>query len=193
MRFADDMAADLLKRLIAGERGLVPLNLAMLLEKSARLDRGDAPQDVEEHYRRLLLPEIENLRISRQTREEVVATLCAEILRNPDDAMISVCVVTGDESAVKTIVRILTTPPRALTLTEHAIALSHVTKYLPHYLGKGSDFLPKSELERLAHLVRDLGKLEAARSDEDKSAQATIAHFAPQLLTSLERIGIEGS
>jgi hypothetical protein len=193
MRFADDMAADLLKRLIAGERGLVPLNLAMLLEKSARLDRGDDPQDVEEHYRRLSLPEIENLRISRQAREEVVATLCAEIPRNPDDAMISVCAITGDESAVKTIVRILTSPPRALTLSEHAMALSHVTKYLPRYLGKGSNFLPKAELERLAHLVKDLGKLEAGRSDEDKSAQATIAHFSPQLLTSLERIGIEGS
>jgi len=192
MRFADDMAADLLKRLIAGERGLVPLNLAMLLEKSARLDRGDAPQDVEEHYRRLLLPEIENLRISRQTREEVVATLCAEILRNPDDAMISVCVVTGDESAVKTIVRTLTSPPRELTLCESAMALSHVTKYLPHYLKKDPEFLPKSELEQLARLVKELHEVKAGESDEDKSSQATIAHFAPQLLASLEQIGING-
>jgi len=191
MRLADDMAADLLKRLIAGERDLVPLNLAMLLEKSARLDRGDVPQDVEEHYRRLLLPEIENLRISRQTREEVVATLCAEIFRNPDDAMISVCAITGDASAVKTLVRILATPSRVLTLWETAIALSHVTKWLPHYLRKDANFLLKSELEQLAHIVKELQKMEVGERDEDKSAQVTIAHFAPQLLTSLERIGIE--
>ena len=100
--------------------------------------------------------------------------------------MISVCVVTGGEVAVKTIVRILTSPPRTLTLREQAIALSHVTKYLPRYLEKEPNFLPKSELERLDHLVRYLSTLEAAQSDEDKSAQATIAHFAPQLLPSLD-------
>lgn len=192
MRYADEIATDLLRRLIAGERGLVPLNLAMLLEKSARLDRGDDPQDVEDHYRRLLLPEIENLRISRQTREEIIATLCAEMLRNPDDAMISVSAATGDELAVRAIVRTLTGPPRALTLCESAMALSHVTKYLPHYLKKDPEFLPKSELEQLARLVRELHEVKAGESDEDKSSQATIAHFAPQLLASLEQIGIDG-
>jgi hypothetical protein len=193
MKFADEMAIDLLKRLLTGERELVPLNLAMLLEKSARLDRGDDPRDVEDHYRSLVLPEIENLRISRQTREGIIAQLCAEILRNPDDATISVSVATGDESAVRAIVKILAGPPRELTLCERAMALSHVTKYLPHYLRKDPEFLPKSELERLARLVRELYDVKAGESSEDKSSQATIAHFAPQLLASLERIGIVGS
>jgi len=192
MTFSDEMATDLLTRLIAGERGLVPLNLAMLLEKSARLDRGDDPQDVEDHYGRLLLSEIENLRISRQTREEIITTLCAEMLHNPDDALISVSVATGDELAVRAIVKTLTGPPRALTLCESAMALSHVTKYLPHFLKNDPEFLPKSELERLARLVRELREVKVGESDEDKSSQATIAHFAPQLLASLGQIAIDG-
>jgi hypothetical protein len=191
MRLADEMATGLLRRLMAGERGLLPLNLAMLLEKSARLDRGDDPQDVEDHYRRLLLPEIEDLRISRQTKAEIIATLCTELLRNPDDAMISVSAATGDELAVRAIVRTLTSPPRVLTLCESAMALSHVTKYLPHYLKKDPEFLPKCDLERLVQLARELDNIEVV--EPDRALRIEVKHHARNLLKGLEQVGTGGS
>lgn len=72
------------------------------------------------------------------------------------------------------------------------MALSHMTKYLPHYLKKDPEFLPKSEREQLARLVKELHEVKAGKSDEDRSSQVTIAHFAPQLLASLGQIGIDG-
>jgi hypothetical protein len=81
MTSAREIALDLLKRLLAGERGEVPLHLAMLLEKSSPLGTPD------DHYRQILPPELVGLRLSSDTTEEIIATLCAEVSRNPDEAL----------------------------------------------------------------------------------------------------------
>ena len=187
MKSADTIANDLLRRLLAGERGVVPSHLGLLLERSSPGGHDD------DHYRQLLPAELVTERLSSETITEIVARLCEEASRNPDIYLVSTCAATRAEVALRTIARILINPPRLLTLWESAIALSYLAKDLPRYVKKDPQFLPKTELGRLNHLIKDLGKLEAGERDEDKSAQATIAHFAPQLLKSLERIGIEGS
>jgi hypothetical protein len=80
-------------------------------------------------------------------------------------------------------------PPRLLTLSEYAIALSYLAKFLPSRLSKDSEFLPKSDLEQLALVVKELQKVERVETDEDKSARITIREFAPQLLDSLTELG----
>jgi hypothetical protein len=80
-------------------------------------------------------------------------------------------------------------PPRLLTLSEYAIALSHLAKFLPSWLSKDSEFLPKSDLEQLALVVKDLQNVARGETDEEKSARTTIRQFAPQLLKGLTRSG----
>jgi hypothetical protein len=184
-----EIAFDLLTRLLAGERDDVPWHLALLLEKSARLDRGDDLEGVEGDYRRILPAELASLRLSPETSKEIIATLCMEVSRNPDHFLISTSLSTGAELAIRTVSRILTNPPRPLVLSEYAIALSHLAKFLPSRLSKDSEFLPKSDLEQLSLVVMELQSVEGGETDEDKSARTTIRQFAPQLLKSLTRFG----
>lgn len=184
-----EIAFDLLTRLLSGERDDVPWHLALLLEKSARLERGDDLEGVEDDYRRILPAELASLRLSPETSKEIIATLCIEVSRNPDHFLMSTCLSTGADLAIRTVSGILTNPPRLLTLSEYAIALSHLAKFLPSRLSKDSEFLPKSDLEQLALVVKELQKVERVETDEDKSARITIREFAPQLLESLTELG----
>jgi hypothetical protein len=184
--YSREIAFDLLARLLAGERGEVPMQLALLLEKSSPLDHG------EDHYRQILPAKLAELRIPPDTRDEIIAKLCAEVARNPDADLISASMSTGADLSVKTIVEVLTHPPRALKLSEYAVALSHATKFLPIRLKQNPEALPKPELKRLVNVVNGLKSHKRGDSDEDRSAGITIDHFAPQLLMSLERLGIEG-
>lgn len=182
MTSAKEIGTDLLRRLLAGERAQVPFHLAMLLEKSSPLDSGV------DNYRQILPPELADLRLPPETSREIVETLCTTISRNPDAALISVLSFSGEDLAIKTVANVLTHPPRPLTLDEIDIALSMVTKYLPYRLSEDSEFLPKEDLEQLARVVK---ALEAKREADVQGT--SIKHFAPQLLVSLERLGIEGS
>ena len=186
---AKEMAFDLLTRLLAGERGGVPARLGLLLEKSARLDRADNINEIEEDYSRLVPPEFSGLWVSPQTRNEVIAALCTEVSRNPDPYLIATCASTGSELAVKTLAKVLTNPARALTLNEYAIALSWMVKSLPRYLSENSEPLPKSDVERLAQLCKDLQNVKGGVNNEDKSSIDTINYFAPLLLITLAKTG----
>jgi hypothetical protein len=184
-----EIAFDLLSRLLAGERDDVPWHLALLLEKASRLDRGDDLDAVEGDYRRILPAELASVRLSPETSKEIIAILCREISRNPDHFLISTSLSTGAALAIKTVSGILTNPPRPLTLSEYAIALSYLAKFLPSRLSKDSEFLLKSDLEQLALVVNDLQSFESGETDQDKSARATIRQFGPALLKSLTRSG----
>jgi hypothetical protein len=101
MRSTREVAFDLLRRLLAGERGEVPLHLAMLLEKSSPCDHGD------EHYRQVLPPELADVRVSSEVNEQITTALCAEISHNPDQALIFTISFTGADQATKTATHIL--------------------------------------------------------------------------------------
>ncbi len=187
MNSGRETAIDLLRRLLAGERGQVPLHLAMLLERSSPLDSGD------DHYRQILPPELADLRLPQETSDEIIASLCAEISRNPDEALISALSFTPADLATKTVANILTHPPRPLTMGELDVALSIVTEYLPYRLVEDSEFLPLADLERLVHMAKELQNISEGEADTDRAARISIRHHAPQLLKSLTKLGISGS
>src|SRR5437870_7290781 len=148
MTSARDVATDLMRRLLAGERGEVPLHLGMLLEKSSPL------HDSDENYRQILPPELADLRLSPETAEEIISTLCAEVSRNPDADLISAISCTGSDLATKTAAKVLTNPPRPLTMSEYSHALALVSEYLPYELDEDPEFLPRADLERLVQLAK---------------------------------------
>lgn len=187
---ARDVAFELLHRLLAGERELVPLNLAMLLEKSARLDRGDDPEGVEEHYRQLHLPAINTLRLWPATRAEIIDVLCAEITRNPDEALMSALCFIGTDLPVRTVAGVLTNPPRPLTIVEYSMAISIVNVHLSYRLAKNQKFLPQADLERLFEVTQSLLELDECEGRFERSARICIEHHAPQLLDCLKQSGI---
>ena len=182
-----EIAFDLLARLLAGERGDVPMQLAVLLEKSSALDHGD------NHYRQFVPAKLAEIRISPDARDEIIAKLRAEVARNPDMNLISASMSTGADLSLKTIVEVLTSPPRTLTLEEYAVALSHVTKWLPLHLNENPELLSRLKLKQLAKSVNDLKKMKRPDTTEGGAAANTIDHFAPQLLMSLERWDIRES
>ena len=62
------IAFDLLTRLLAGERGQVPLLLAMLLERSSPLHSGD------DHYRQIMPAGLVDVRLKRtQSKKDIYA------------------------------------------------------------------------------------------------------------------------
>jgi len=182
-----DTATDLLRRLLAGERGQLPLHLAMLLEKASPLDSGD------DHYRQILPQELAELRLSPEAAEEIMATLCAEVSRNPDEALIAAISFTGSGLATKTVAAVLTNRPRPLTIGELDAALSLVAEYLPYHLAEDSEFLPKADLERLVQLAKELQNISEEETGRDRAARISIRHHAPQLLKRLTQLGIGGS
>jgi len=180
-----EIGIDLLRRLLAGERGQVPLHLAMLLEKSSPLDSGDDP------YRQILPAELADLRLPDGTAQEIIAALCAEISRNPDEAFTSVISFSGADLATKTVAMVLANPPRALTINEYAYALSLVAKFLPYRLAEDPGFLPKADLERLVQIAKELQNVE--EREPDRADRVEVRHHAGNLLNALTRLGIAGS
>lgn len=176
----------MLRRLLAGQRGPhLPSNLTKLLEKSSPL------KDSDDYYRSILPPELADIRLPQETSDEIIASLCAEISRNPDEALISAISFTGADLATKTVAMLLANPPRPLTMSEYDYALSLVAKFLAHCLAEDPEFLPKGDLERLVQLAKELQNLEDGETD--RSARIGIRHHAAQLLKSLTQFGISGS
>jgi len=175
------IAIELVKRLLEGDREGAPLQLSMLLEKSWLNESKD------NSYRKILPPELARITFSPELRDEVIAVLCDAIAHNPEEALLATLSFVGTEPAVRTMVNTLTHPPRPLTIAEFDIALSNVTKFLPKCLGDDPGLLPLTELTRLAHVVN-----ERATNDESGVERSSIRHFAPQLLNVLTKFRVEG-
>ena len=175
---------DLLTRLLAGERGQVPLYLAMLLERSSLSDHGD------EHYRQILPAELADLKLSPDTTKEIIEASCSEVSRNPDQASIFAISCTGTDQAIKVAVQVLTNPPRPLTMAEYRELLAVLNCYLTYRLAQGSEFVQKADLERLVQLAQELQDIEEIGAGADSSARIGTRMHAAQLLKSLTQLGI---
>ncbi len=184
MTSGKDIATDLLRRLLAGERGQVGLHLSMLLEKAYPVAASD------ETYRQILPPELADIHLSAETAKEITALICTEISRNPRESLISAVSFTGAEVATKTAANVLANPPRPLTMGEYASALSIVGKYLPGELSEQPEFLPKAELERLIQVAKQLKNVAETGTVAERSARITAKHHAAGLLESLRSRGI---
>jgi hypothetical protein len=179
-----EIAFELLRRLLAGERGEFVNHLSSLLKRSSPLDAGDL------HYRLTLPPDLANLRLSEETRDEIIAALCVEISRNPNEAFISAISFTGMPLATKTVAMALVNPPRPMTISEYSYALSLVNEYLPYRLVEDPEFLPKTDLERLVQVVAGLQDIEGRETIEDRVAQQQIKYFVPRFLKVLKQVEI---
>ncbi len=185
MNSANEIAMDLLKRLLGGERGEVPMHLAMLLEKSSSL------ADSNENYRQILPPALADLMLSPETRDEIVRTLCAEISRNPDADLILAASYTAAELVTKTVADVLASPPRPLTMAEYANGLSLMSEYLADKLSENPQFLPKGELKRLIALAQELRNVEpVGAASEDPSIRFRVRHHAAGFLDRLAELRV---
>jgi hypothetical protein len=150
MTSAREIAINLLRRMLAGERGNLPMHLAMLLEKSSPLHNSD------DHYRQILPPELAELRLSPETAKEITSALCTEIRRNPDSAFIFALSFTGAQEVTKAVAEIVINPPRPLTTAECGHALTIVNAFLPAGLARDPHFLEEDKRARLVERLRDL-------------------------------------
>ena len=180
----DSTVIEILRRLLAGERGHLPLHLAMLLERASCFDSGD------EHYSHILPPEISDLRISTETANSIIVTLCAEVSRNPDEALIGAMSFTGAELATKTAVKVLTDPPRPLTMSEYHAALSLLVKFLPGELAEDSEFVSKADLEHLVQLTGNLQNID--ETGPDRTERIGVRIHAGELFERLTELGFDG-
>ena len=189
MTSAREIAVSLLRRLLDGERGQVELHLAYLLDKSSSL------RDSDKFYRSVLPPEFASLELSQETREEIIAALCSEVARNPDDALISVMSMGGDDFPTMTVAMVLANPPRPLKMRELAAALALAKAYLPGSLQKDPDFIPRVEVERIIQLAKKLRNVivEDGNTDEDKSDRHLAKSFAEELIEGLAESGFSRS
>jgi len=134
------------------------------------------------------LPELVGLQLSPEAVDEIVSTICAQVLRDPDAGLIAAISFVGSDLPTKTAVRILTNPTRPLTLPETCGTLSLLMKTLPYYLRQDAEYLPRLELDRLVHLAKEFRILEDGETD--RSWRFEIRLHAEQLLEGLGRFGI---
>jgi hypothetical protein len=146
----NQIAMGLFRRLLNGERGELPRELDYLLDKASTL------RDSDEFYRSVLPPELASLQISPKMREKIIAELCAEVSRKPDEALISVMSSTGDELSIRTAVALLLNPPRPLTMRERCAVLGLLKGHLPACLQRMSNFVPRAELTSIIQLANDV-------------------------------------
>jgi len=177
MTDGNQIARELLRRLLAGERTNAPLHLAMLLERSSALDHGD------EHYREILPERLANIRLDRKTVDDITHILCEEISRNPDSDLLFAVASTGAAEVTRLASKLLVEPPRPLTDAECAQALGIIEAYLPSALATDSNFLPFAIKKALTHT------LDGLRNSKNISIQG----HATRLLVQLRRFGIEGA
>lgn len=182
----EEAAFDLLRRLLAGERGQATLHLAMLLEKSSPL------RDSDEEYRRILPPELAELKVPPEAAEQIITTLCAEVSRNPDEGLIGALAATGAELVTQTAAKVLTHPPRPLTLGESRAALAIVTEHLDYQLAENAELVSKADLDRLVRLAEELQKIEEAGTGVDRGVRISLRINAAELLERLRSRGIIG-
>jgi hypothetical protein len=169
MTQARETAMDLIRRLKAGERGSLAMQIAMLLEKSSPLRNTDA------HYRAILPPDLAALTLGPGQVEEIVAALCAEISVDPDAAFIAAVSTVGSEDVTKRITELLIEPPRPLTDAELGQAIGIAYAFLPSCLERDRAFLPREKRELLI-----------ARLHEAMNAEGpTVKYHSSELLKQL--------
>lgn len=171
-----EIAQDLIRRLISGERGQIPLHLSLLLERSLLVEGSDETQ-----YAEILPPEFANIKLSPATRDEILSAVCARVLQEPDVALIGVVSFAGTDLVIRTMSSLLINPPRPLTLPEKAQAVTIVSKYLPSNLAANPRLLEKDELMRLISLIKQLDQTEDATGEWE----GQIKHYSDNLLESL--------
>src|SRR5690349_11398897 len=179
MTSAKEIATDLLRRLLAGERGNIPMHLAMLLEKSSPLCNSD------DHYRQILPPELAGVKIPSETVDEITNVLSAEISRNPDSAFILALSFTGADRTTKKVAEILASPPRPLSMSEYGHAVALVNSFLPSRLAENPEFLPESDVKRLVQVLTQLQNI--GEDTTDRAERITVRRDAHQLLNRLKQ------
>lgn len=182
---ANQIAIDLLRRLLKGERGMLPMHLIHLLDKASTL------RDSDEFYRSVLPLEFANLQISPKTREKIIAELCEEVSRNPDEALVSVMTSGGDDLSIRTAAMVLVNPPRPLTLPEFRALFGALKAHLPACLERMPGFIPRVELDSVIRLANDFQNIivEEGKTDRDRSERNTIKIFAEDLIAGLAQLG----
>ena len=177
-------AMKMLRRLLDGERGELPEQMSYLLDKASCL------RDSDEFYRWVLPPDLASLRISPQTRSEIIAELCSEVSRHPEEALLEI-LAEGDYVCVRTMATILADPPRELTLQEVCTLLRILRANLPACLQDMADFIPKAELESIIQTAEHLQNIvvEEAKTDEEKIYRNGTKMYAEDLIKSLAQLG----
>jgi len=179
MTLSREIARDLMMRLMSGERGEIPLHLSLLLERSLLIDSDET------QYRDILPPDLADIKLSRETCDEIIAVLCTAVLQNPDAALIAAMSFAGTNLVTETMSSLLVNPPRPLTMSEKTHALSIIAKYLPCNLAAHSQLLSRNDLIRLISVLK---ALEDAREVPEDPWHAEIRHHAGNLLASLENL-----
>jgi len=170
-------AKDLLRRLLLGERGDVPIYLANLLEKSS------PGADTVHHYRKVLPPEVAGLRLSRKTTDQIIDSLSEEFARDPDGAYLFILCRSLSDKAVRAVAKILVAPPRTLTLAELGSVLGRLHFVLPFTLLACPETLTAVEHGRLVDLLLGLQMLD--ESVADREHRANIKRLAGEMLESM--------
>ena len=174
-------AKSLLRRLLSGERGDVPLYLAKLLEKSS------AGADTVYHYRHVLPPELSELRLSRKMADRIIDSLREEFARNPDEAYFFILCRSLADTAVKAVAKILVNPPRPLSLVELEMALDRLHFVLPFTLVAFPETLTAVEGGRLVEILSGLQMLGGADAEDEQ--RVTVRRLAGDMLESLHQFG----
>lgn len=186
---ANQIAIGLSKRLLNGERGELPRHLIYLLDKASTL------RDSDEFYRSVLPPEFASLQISPKTREGIISALCAEVTRNPDEALIAVMTSGGDDVSITTAATVMVKPPRPLTLPEFRALFGALKAHLPACLERMPNVIPRVEIESIIRLAKDFQSIavEDGKTDREKSERNMIKIFTDDLLAGLDQLGFSAT
>lgn len=160
MTKSDRIGMELLKRLLAGERGDLAVSLALLLERSSKL------RDHDNTYRALLHKDLAELRLSAKASQEILGALCDEIVRNPDRSFITAIAFTGSERGTRAVLRAVTSPPRPMSLWEYDAALGLLGTFLPIEISNNPGFATIEELSHLIDLAKKLERVENIEGEE---------------------------
>src|SRR5579859_345067 len=140
----------LLNRLLAGERGNLPLHLALILEASSPLKNED------QHYDVLLPSTFARVRVDPDTFQETIRIICSELSSNPDAGLLFAVSMTGSDTVTRLVVDLLVSPPRPLTINEVQQMLGILESYLPFALSKNVNFVNSSLQTRLSSVLGQL-------------------------------------
>ena len=159
------------------------------------LDRASCMRDSDSFYRSVLPLELANIRLSPETRLEVIAALCLEVTRNPDEALITVLSYSEDDLSVRTVASVLVKPPRCLTMRELGVGLGFLKASLPACLQRNSDFIPEHEVEGLVRLAKEFQNIvvEEGDTDQERSIRNHVKLSAEYLIEGLAQVGFSTS
>ncbi len=155
------------------------------------LGRASCMRDSDSYYRSILPPELANIRLSPETRLEIIAALCLEVSRNPDEALIKVLSHSEEDLSVRTVASVLVKPPRILTMRELGVGLGFLKACLPRCLQHDSDFIPAEEIAALIQLANESQKtvVEEGKTDQERAIRNHIKLNAEYFIEGLADVG----